>query len=144
MTITTCTKPIPIQMREEMNQDLFYHRCIYYYLGREEECREMNRGMCKAYEWEHTSYYRGQRINHPKLIVPCCTYHHRGKGLDKEFNYYVALVRADIDELSRLYPKKNWRQDLAYLKKKYDNLIIRPIPICPLLQLSELRSPLSY
>lgn len=116
-------------MRAEMNADLFYHRCIHWYLGNENDCTQGWSGIAKPVEWEHSTTYAGKRINHQKLIVPCCTYHHRGAGLNKRFNLYVALRRADLDELTKLYPKRDWKREFAGLCKEFDHLIVREIPI---------------
>lgn len=127
-----------------MDSDLFYHRCIHWYLGNEKDCTKVWSGISKPVEWEHSTTYAGKRINHPKLIVPCCTYHHRGAGLNKRFNLYVALRRADLDELSRLYPKRDWHREFAGLCNEFDHLIFREIPICPLTDSFDSRSQLGF
>jgi len=51
-------------------------------------------------EWEHAFTYQKQ-INEAWAIVPACAYHHRGKGLDKDYNRYRAIIRADIIDLQK-------------------------------------------
>ena len=100
-------RPIPLAMRNQMSADPFMAHCIYPGCGGKPE-------------WEHAWIYAGRQINEPWAIVPCCTYHHRGDGLDKDYNRYRSLIRADIDDLCSRMPKKNWRQELKYLKSKYE------------------------
>lgn len=106
-------RPIPIKMRTEMSKDKFMARCV---------CRNLGGGFdCSGkVEWEHAFLYAGKQINEPWAIVPVCTYHHRGKGLNKEFNQYQAIIRADIDDLCRRMPKKDWQQIYNYLTSKYE------------------------
>lgn len=76
-------------------------------------------------EWEHSWLYAGKRINEKWAIIPCCYMHHRGGLLDKDYNRYCSLKKAfklygDLRELFKKYPKKNWIQEWAYLKQKYE------------------------
>ena len=70
-------------------------------------------------EWEHAFIYRNRRVNEAWAIIPVCTYHHRGAGLDKDYNRYRALIRATDADLAK-YPKVDWKQKLKYLKSKYE------------------------
>lgn len=77
-------------------------------------------------EWEHAIIYSGKQVNEVWSIVPCCKYHHRGKGLIKDYNVYHALKR--LFEFSedyikfqlKKYPKNNWLQRYKSLRKKYE------------------------
>ena len=73
-------------------------------------------------EWEHAWIYAGKQINEAWAIVPVCYHHHRGDGLDKEFNQYMALCRADLDDLCKRMPRRDWKQIYSYLSKKYATL----------------------
>ncbi len=108
-------RPIPLKLRKEIARDKFMKRCIYNTLGRQNECSG-------RVEWEHAFTYK-QQINEPWAIVPVCSYHHRGAGLDKEYNQYRAIIRADIDDLVLRMPKKNWRQIKKYLINKYEEIV---------------------
>lgn len=66
------------------------------------------------------SYKR--QINEWWAIIPLCRYHHRGNGLDKRFNEWVALSRANIEDLVKRMPRADWRQKLIYLSSHYGKL----------------------
>ena len=83
-------------------------------------CIHNNKDCRGRIEWEHAWIYAGRQIDESWAIVGVCTYHHRGNGLDKEFNQYKSLLKADIDEVCKQYPKKNWRIIFNYLKSKYE------------------------
>jgi len=70
-------------------------------------------------EWEHAFTHGGKQINEAWAIVPCCTFHHRGAGLDKTYNQYIALGRATLKDLEK-YPKTDWEQLNKYLNTLYD------------------------
>ena len=108
-------RPIPPKLRAEMDKDPFMHRCIYEDIGKGEECDG-------RVEWEHAFTYRVQ-INEAWAIVPVCTYHHRGKGLDKAYNQFRAIIRANVDDLVARMPKTNWRQIDSYLRGKYSSTL---------------------
>jgi len=69
-------------------------------------------------EWEHACLYQNKRVQEAWAIVPCCTFHHRGAGLDKRYNEWVALNRATDAELNK-YQKANWIQKRNYLNTVY-------------------------
>ena len=100
-------RPIPPKLREQIAKDPFMKDCIYP-------------GCAGKPEWEHAFTYK-QQINEAWAIVPVCAYHHRGAGLDKDYNRYRAIIRADIDDLCVRMPKKDWRQIYKYLTQKYEN-----------------------
>lgn len=105
--------PIPLKIRAEIAKDPFMTFCIY-------ESRDAPNHECYGrVEWEHAYLYAGKRINEPWAIVPCCTSHNRGSGIVKEYNRYRAIIRADISDLAKRYPKFNWQQEYNYLTKKY-------------------------
>ena len=99
---------IPPELRAKIALNPFMKRCIH-----------ANSDCSGRPEWEHTFIYAKRQVQEEWAIVPCCFHHHRGKGLDKEYNQYRAIIRADLDEVIRKYPKKDWRQIKKYLIKKY-------------------------
>ncbi|NCD40579.1 MAG: hypothetical protein EOL88_00655 [Bacteroidia bacterium] len=110
-------KPIPLKMRKEIAEDPFMRSCIYCDIGKGHECQG-------RVEWEHAFLFAGKRINEKWAIVPVCSYHHRGNGLDKDYNRYRAIIRADIDDLCKRMPTRDWRQIKKYLTNKYKSLRI--------------------
>lgn len=98
-------RPIPTTLRRKIANDPFMQRCIY--------------AGCPGHpEWEHAMIYSGKQINEAWAIVPVCTYHHRGEGLDKQYNQYVALSRASPDDLAK-YPKTDWEHLRQHLNSLY-------------------------
>ena len=99
-------RPIPLKLRKQLSEDPFMRKCIH-------------KGCNFKPEWEHAWIYSGKQINEAWAIVPCCKYHHRGDGLDKNYNKYIALTRADLKDLNTRLYKKNWSQEFDYLSKLY-------------------------
>lgn len=98
-------RPIPPKLRAQIVADPFMLRCIHT-------------GCTEKPEWEHAFIYAGKQVNEAWAIVPVCVYHHRGAGLDKQFNQFVALNRASKDDLAK-YPRTDWEQLLTHLTQKY-------------------------
>lgn len=101
-------RPIPERLKKKLEEDPFMQSCIY------------NFGCNGGIEWEHALIYAGRQINEQWAIIPCCIYHHRGRGLNKILNELVAL--SCIDDLSG-YKKSDLQQKKEYLNKKYGCLI---------------------
>lgn len=104
-----------------LSKDPFMKRCIWD-----------NENCDGRVEFEHAFLFAGIQIVLWWAIVPVCTYHHRGKGLVKNFNQAVAFGRAyqdllraklvfSIDQfvetLRELYPRHTW--PIKYLLTKY-------------------------
>lgn len=102
---------IPAALRERLAADPFMRRCVHG--GRPTSVRCAGR-----VEWEHALIYSGRQVNEAWAIVPVCTYHHRGAGLDKNLNRHVALQRATAADLEK-YPRESWPRMKEYLAKKY-------------------------
>src|SRR3990172_48879 len=98
-------RPIPPKLRKQIADDPFMARCIHEGCGGKPE-------------WEHALIYGGKQVNEAWAIVPACEFHHRGAGLDKEYNQFIALMRASYNDLNK-YPKSDWIALRQYLKTKY-------------------------
>lgn len=106
-------RPIPKDLREQIASDPFMRYCVY-------ERNDAPNWYCRGrITWEHAWQYSGKQINEPWAIIPCCEAHNSGEAMVKDYNRYVALLRADIKDLQARYPKKNWAQELKYLSDKY-------------------------
>jgi len=105
---------IPAKIRQYLAEDRFMTRCVHDYLNETDECEG-------RIEWEHCFTFAGKQVQEKWSIVPCCTYHHRGNGLIKDYNRYIGLLRGLelLPEIMKKYPKKNWQQELNYLENKY-------------------------
>jgi len=97
---------IPIKLRKELEDDPFMEQCIY-------------EGCTNVPEFEHAMIFANRQVNKKWAIVPCCYYHHRGDGLDKDFNKYCALIRATDEDLAE-FPKSDFPQQKIYLTSKYE------------------------
>ena len=106
--------PIPKKLREEISKDPFMTVCIYQSQG------APNHNCKGRITWEHAYIYAGRKINAKWALVPCCENHNSGPAMDKDYNRYRAIIRADIDELSEKYPNKDWRQEKIYLTNKFN------------------------
>ena len=107
---------IPLKLRKEMSEDPYYYRC-----ARED-------GTCKGrITWEHALLYANKRVQEKFAIIPICEYHHglgkywNKEGFNKEINELIALSRATEEDFNK-YPKakERWKQQLKYLKNKYN------------------------
>ena len=110
-------RAIPIKMRTQLAEDPDMGRCIWDLLGMSDECDG-------RIEFEHAIMYAGRQLNEPWAIVGACTYHHRGPGLNKDLNRFMALRKANLDEVVVKYPKTDWRQIWSYLSKRFIELSI--------------------
>lgn len=101
-------RPIPIVLRQELSNDIYYSKCA-----------RKNDGFCEGrITWEHVFIYAGRQINEKWAILPLCEYHHLGKGLDKDKNRWLALNRTEFKDLSK-YPKVDWVQLRKHLSCIY-------------------------
>ena len=122
--------PIPTEVKERVKLDPFMGACIYVVIGRGHECTKKNIPPSqKVVEWEHVFKYAGKQIQEHWNLIPVCTYHHREEGLDKRFNEYIALRRANVSDLLLRYPRTNWVQEFKYLSGKYKHLNINIKPL---------------
>ena len=101
-------RPIPKKLREQIAADPFMQKCVYQHCWFKPE-------------WEHALLYQNKQINEAWAIIPVCTYHHRGGGMDKDYHRFVALSRATDDDLKK-YPRVDWGQMKKYLTKQYAHL----------------------
>lgn len=109
-------RPIPPTIREELAGDPAMAVCIYD----NEDCDG-------RVEWEHAMIFAGKQVNEVWAIIGCCTWHHRGKGLDKRFNRYCAyrkLFSSDERYIGVMRLKyapafDRWEQEYSYLSSIY-------------------------
>lgn len=99
---------IPEKLKQELLKNPYYRICA----RKGDDCDG-------RITFEHAFIYAGKQIQEEWAIIPLCWYHHLGKGLNKEINHYIALSRADLRDLRKRMPKKDWSQMFSYLNKKY-------------------------
>lgn len=102
---------IPKHVLNELLSNPWYKRCAASILGN-----------CSGrITFEHAWVYAGKQVNEPWAIIPLCWHHHLGNGLNKNFNRYVAIMRAKPEDFAA-YPKFAWlteKQKLLHQFEKY-------------------------
>lgn len=111
-------RQIPQALRKELEADPMMHVCIHD----NDDCRdEYGRRPARA-EWEHAFVYAGKQVSEWWAIIGVCWYHHRGPGLNKDYNRFRCLRRltsGQIKEISEKYPRFDWSAERARLMKKF-------------------------
>jgi len=118
-------RPIPLSLRKKIAALPFMGKCVYKSLH-EPIWRALGVPPCACegkVEWEHAFSYGKHQINEIWAIIPVCSCHHRGEGLNKRIHEWIALERADIDDLESRMPRFDWRQRRDYFRKHFG-----PIP----------------
>lgn len=106
-------RPIPEKLREQIASDPFMQLCVY-------ERSDAPNHKCRGrITWEHAIIFAGCQVNEAWAIIPCCEAHNSGEAMVKDYNRYIALLRADMKYLKAKYPKRDWEQELKHLKSKY-------------------------
>lgn len=108
------TRPIQANLRDRIANDPRMTTCIYV---RNSAPNHLCRGRIT---WEHAWIYAGKQINEQWAIIPCCEAHNSGEAMDKNYNRYIALSQANLEEVKQKYPKKDWGQELKKLKSMYE------------------------
>lgn len=110
-------EPIPKAMRLEMSNDPTYQSCL--------RARVLSDHVClpdpmtgRLIEWEHALFHAGRKINEKWAIIPSCWWAHRGPGLDKAINQWLALNRATIGDFEK-YPRQNFIGRRDILNRRY-------------------------
>jgi len=112
--------PIPQKIRQIISEDPFYRTCIH-------EKREKSSSCSGRMTVEHSFLYSGKRVNELWALVPCCWNHNVGvSGEEKDWNRYVALMRATVEDFAH-YHKKDWSQELKRLSHVFEGEIIHSL-----------------
>ena len=105
-------RPIPLNLREQLNSDDFYTKCC---VGNS-ECRG-------RIEFHHTLIFAGRQVNERFCILPVCHYHHEHEK-DKELHEkltYIWLCRASSEDLERFSKGIDYKAMFVRLRTKYGN-----------------------
>ncbi len=109
---------MPTKLREECANDPQYKICM--------RNQALNDHICapdpltgKLIEWEHALIYAGKQVQKKYAIVPICWYVHRGPGLVKEINVWLALNRATDEEIAEISKVVNYKRMKNALNEKY-------------------------
>lgn len=82
-------RKIPINIRKQIDQSPFYHRCVLCGKTREQEKIEVH----------HNLIYAGRQVNDLWTLLPLCKTHHDDIVHCKERCNWVMCNRASISEL---------------------------------------------
>lgn len=112
---------IPKKLREQMAMDPFYSECARAAALEDHVCVRDPMRPGKPVEWEHALVYANRQVQARFAIVPICWWAHRGPGLNKEINVWIAINRATDEELVSLSHKggRDYFQYRHYLNRKY-------------------------
>lgn len=106
------------RLREECAADPFYTTCARNKALHDHEC-EGDALTGRLIEWEHTMIYGDNKIQEKWAIIPSCWWAHRGPGLVKEINVWIALNRASDEELLKYSKAEDLIRKRAYLNSVY-------------------------
>ena len=107
---------IPKHVLNELLSNPWYKRCAASIMGN-----------CSGrITFEHAFVYAGKQINEPWAIIPLCWQHHLGNGLNKNFNRYVAIMRAKPEDFA-MYPKFAWLTEKQKLLSQFEKYPIDSI-----------------
>lgn len=123
---------VPKKLRDECAADPFYYTCARFEALHDHECKP-DPLTGRLIEWEHALIFAGKQVQKKFALVPLCWYVHRGPGLNKSVNEWIALNRAtsvDLLELSRP-GGLNYGLHRAYLNKKFGPYQPTPSPENP-------------
>jgi len=106
-------RPIPLNHRQIIGSDPYFQRsCLSGLKGR----------FINKIVIHHSFIYAGKQINELWAYMPLLNSEHeevhRNLALRNRVKF-LSLQRADMEEVKKKYPKRNWRQEYKYLQK-YD------------------------
>ncbi len=102
-----------------MAADPYYHSCARNGILHDHVCRPDPLRPSKLIEWEHAIKFRGRELQKKWAIIPICYHVHRGDGLNKEINVWIALNRATDEELKEISLSENMIEKRNRLNEKY-------------------------
>lgn len=93
--------PIPLRIREELENDPYMTRCILEFLP-----------PCNGrIEWQHAMTYAGKRVNELYTILPLCQKHHKEQGAFRSQQEWAIRERilhfGAGKKFATKYPKSN-------------------------------------
>lgn len=111
---------MPKKLRRDLAEDSFYTVCARREALDDHACQP-DPVFGKLIEWEHALIYAGKQVQKHFAIVPLCWWAHRGPGLNKEINVWIALNRATQLEMLELTTKgaMDYCVYRGYLNSKY-------------------------
>ena len=109
---------IPPKLRQKLAVNPFYGLCARQEALHDHECQP-DPLTGRLIEWEHAMMHAGKQINAEWAILPLCWYVHRGPGLIKKINEWIALNRATDTEIVDISRAQDYFLYRAGLNKMY-------------------------
>lgn len=109
---------MPLALRNQLAVDPEYKTCLRNVLLRDHTC-SADPVTFKLIEWEHAIIFASKQVQLRWAIVPICWYVHRGPGLVKEINVWLALNRASDEELMQISKAVNFIRERKRLNDIY-------------------------
>lgn len=101
-----------------MSEDPDYGNCMRYEALHDHECgADPLTG--RMIEWEHALIHAGKQIQKKHAIVALCWWTHRGPGMVKRINEWIALNRATTAELISISKAMDYFRYKSHLDKMY-------------------------
>lgn len=92
---------MPLKLREVCAADEEYRTCMRQEALHDHECApDPLNG--RLIEWEHALIFAGEQVQRKFAVISSCWWAHRGPGLDKRKNVWIALNRASDTELEEI------------------------------------------
>jgi len=121
MTQVKTGPAINLKDREWMELNPFYQTCALY--GQHDH-------ICGGkITWEHTLTFGGKKIQEPWAIIPLCEKGHAVNSyqdagtMNKEMNVWVALNRANEEQLGAISKAESYHQKKIYLNSIYGEYV---------------------
>lgn len=116
---------IPLNIREEMDADPYYHTCARKAYLDDHMCERNPLKPWQVVEWEHALYFGKNKVQKKFAIVPLCWLTHTGPEKNKEIAVWIALNQATDEEL------KSISKTVDYIKEREWHNNIYGIPQMP-------------
>lgn len=109
---------IPAKLKKTLAADPEYRHCLRWEYLQDHFCQP-DPISGKIIEWEHAIIFGGKQVQERWAIIPICWWAHRGPGLVKEINVWIALMRAPEERLLQLSKAVNLIRERNRLNSIY-------------------------
>ena len=100
-------RKIPLELKEEMANDIFYKKCCITNQSNEK------------IDWHHNLIFKGQQVNEKFCILPLLNSIHRDIVKYKEKCDWIMWNRATPEQIQKYSKAINYQEVLNRLNKKY-------------------------
>lgn len=110
---------MPANLRKECAADPAYRTCMRNAALHDHECQPDPLQPWKLLEWEHALIFAAKQIQEKYAVISSCWWAHRGAGLVKEINVWIALNRATDQQLKAISKAVDYIRMRNRLNEKY-------------------------